>query len=535
MEVNIPKLTVRVSEDDGFSLGKLSGALIAGFGIHWAWVYLCMFSGARLFFWFADDRGAAASAFYLVSLTFLVATLLSYAIWSNQIRRLLATGRNRRTLRLIGGSLVAVGTVLVCFAALESALGLAALAAAGAATGIGTGVLLMSFGVSFGQCDTATIVTSTALSLLVGIAVYAAIMQVVGLVPGGALMVVALPFVECWCLQRCSRDLIDKLQFADITIKVRKAPFALRIGGPSLLFGFAVGSIRTQAIADLPQVGGPGLQLACIVLAACAACGLLIAAMLVQRQHLDFLFRTMLPVIAVASAFAFFAGQPAFPVAFALVLSYFLFEAIMWASYGDVAQRFRLTSFIVFGYGRSALAAGALLGAVVAPLISPYGELLGSPESLVLMLTAMVVAFGALPRGSEIRALLVPESENPAGDVADENGRMGEAEHAGDAGCAGDGAMRADGNAARRNDDQEERERTGRFKRKCITVANRYLLSKKETEVLFLLAKGRNAAHIQEQLFISEGTARTHMRHIYKKMDIHTQQELIDTVESAEE
>ena len=40
--------------------------------------------------------------------------------------------------------------------------------------------------------------------------------------------------------------------------------------------------------------------------------------------------------------------------------------------------------------------------------------------------------------------------------------------------------------------------------RKCELVANRYLLSKKETEVLFLLAKGRNAAYIQEQLYISE-------------------------------
>ena len=47
-------------------------------------------------------------------------------------------------------------------------------------------------------------------------------------------------------------------------------------------------------------------------------------------------------------------------------------------------------------------------------------------------------------------------------------------------------------------------------------MANRYLLSKKETEVLFLLAKGRNAAYIQKQLYLPEGTARTHMCHICK-------------------
>ena len=123
------------------------------------------------------------------------------------------------------------------------------------------------------------------------------------------------------------------------------------------------------------------------------------------------------------------------------------------------------------------------------------------------MFACIIFGFGALPRGSELRALIVGESDNPAGEML--RGR----EHA----------------------ESPEKARAGRFKRKCELVANRYLLSKKETEVLFLLAKGRNAAYIQEQLYISEGTARTHMRHIYKKLDIHTQQELMDLVEGAEE
>lgn len=72
----------------------------------------------------------------------------------------------------------------------------------------------------------------------------------------------------------------------------------------------------------------------------------------------------------------------------------------------------------------------------------------------------------------------------------------------------------------------------GRFKRKCAAVANMFLLSRKETEVLYLLARGRNSATIQESLYISAGTANTHMRHIYRKLDVHSQRELIDLVES---
>ena len=80
-----------------------------------------------------------------------------------------------------------------------------------------------------------------------------------------------------------------------------------------------------------------------------------------------------------------------------------------------------------------------------------------------------------------------------------------------------------------------QRTRGGRFRAKCETVANTYLLSARETEVMFFLAKGHNAAYIQEKLYISEGTAKTHIRHIYRKLDIHTQQELMRMVESAEE
>lgn len=77
-----------------------------------------------------------------------------------------------------------------------------------------------------------------------------------------------------------------------------------------------------------------------------------------------------------------------------------------------------------------------------------------------------------------------------------------------------------------------KRNSAGRFKRKCAAVANMFLLSRKETEVLYLLARGRNSATIQESLYISAGTANTHMRHIYRKLDVHSQRELIDLVES---
>ena len=58
-----------------------------------------------------------------------------------------------------------------------------------------------------------------------------------------------------------------------------------------------------------------------------------------------------------------------------------------------------------------------------------------------------------------------------------------------------------------------------------------YDLSQREMEVFLCLAKGRNAEYIQQKLFISSNTAKTHIGHIYRKMGINSQQRLIDMVD----
>jgi DNA-binding CsgD family transcriptional regulator len=80
-----------------------------------------------------------------------------------------------------------------------------------------------------------------------------------------------------------------------------------------------------------------------------------------------------------------------------------------------------------------------------------------------------------------------------------------------------------------------ETQHKGRFALRCEELADTYMLSRRETEVLFLLAKGHNAEFIQNKLCVSRSTAKTHINHIYRKMDIHTQQELLNMVDSRKE
>ena len=47
-----------------------------------------------------------------------------------------------------------------------------------------------------------------------------------------------------------------------------------------------------------------------------------------------------------------------------------------------------------------------------------------------------------------------------------------------------------------------------------------HLLTNRELEVLSLMAKGYSNKEIAEELFITEATVITHIRHLYQKLDI---------------
>ncbi|MEC4272659.1 LuxR family transcriptional regulator [Adlercreutzia sp. R25] len=72
-----------------------------------------------------------------------------------------------------------------------------------------------------------------------------------------------------------------------------------------------------------------------------------------------------------------------------------------------------------------------------------------------------------------------------------------------------------------------------RFKSRCLRAAQDFDLTPREAEILSYLARGRNAKYIADQLFVAERTIKTHTYHIYQKMEIHSQQELIDIVEDS--
>lgn len=556
--LKLPHIVIEYREEESFSPGKVSPSLIAGFGLHWTWVYFFMLNGSSTIY---PDAPGMQAALFPVSLIFFIATFLCYGMFLSPMRALFATRHKRARNRAVAAGLVFVSMLLAIAGNAAPDISMQLGVVSGMLNGVGSSVLLMSYGASFSVCDLPAIAICAALSLPISVGGFAAL--VLGnafAAPFGTVACLALPFVELLCLHACSHRLTDQLEFTSMTMPVRRAPFALRIMAPAAVFGFILGIMRTRSSLMPANTESTGDMAIAMILAGVFACVVAIIAMLTQRQTSNFSFRTLMPVSAVLIASLALPDNSDIYVTFCLFGSYLMLEMCLWVLFSDISQRFRISPFTAFGFGRGFMALGTFLGYLAtmpgAPLHSVMTDM-GALIALSLVFITLGVSF--VPTYAELRSTLMRGHQCPA-IVHEDEQRLHFAEDEKDAPTTEANEAAEDeesdlpaseeveaslppsipnpesngdaGLAAKPSPEETARQAAGRFKRKCAIVADRYLLSHKETEVLYLLAKGHKSAVIQERLFISEGTANTHMRHIYRKLDVHSQSELMSLVES---
>jgi DNA-binding CsgD family transcriptional regulator len=69
------------------------------------------------------------------------------------------------------------------------------------------------------------------------------------------------------------------------------------------------------------------------------------------------------------------------------------------------------------------------------------------------------------------------------------------------------------------------------WKKKIEVVVREKKLSPRQKEVMKLLAKGRDAKYIMNHFVISRATAKTHIYNLYRKLGVHSRQELLSLIE----
>lgn len=61
----------------------------------------------------------------------------------------------------------------------------------------------------------------------------------------------------------------------------------------------------------------------------------------------------------------------------------------------------------------------------------------------------------------------------------------------------------------------------------CASIAMQYSLSRRESDVLLLLAQQKTVPQIADELYVSQATVKSHTNSIYKKLQVHSRKELL--------
>lgn len=138
---------------------------------------------------------------------------------------------------------------------------------------------------------------------------------------------------------------------------------------------------------------------------------------------------------------------------------------------------------------------------------------------------------GAAPNGAD--SARFTSSEAGAGTSGTGSTRLSAAETNNGMPADGTSSVRSmDGGVATpRHDAQQPSNGFDQLPYTCHLIAVEYDLTRREEEILQLLVRGRTASRIAETLCITTATTRTHLRNIYAKLGVHSQQDILDMYE----
>ena len=339
-----------------------------------------------------------------------------------------------------------------------------------------------------------------------------------GLLPfaGCFAAVVAAPFIAIVSLHRMSEQEAAR----DRTVQPLGEKVSRRLLLKFVACAFMLG-IVTGALGGLSpnsvnsRFNGSFLLTFC--LASFAASAVILAVLFRRgRGTIESLYRPATVLITVGFALVpLFSPNTSVPYAF-VSAGYSLFEMLVWVILCEVASRFQFTSVQVFGFGRALV----VVSIAVIMVIDPFMDLRHNTWLLTAVSSLSIIAVSLLRSYILTTADLVALSHRLWDD-----GEVDEAE-----GAKAAGAGRAGKDTAQEAAPQAKIP----FLKRCALIGEYYGLTKREVDVFRLLAAGRNSARIQEELMISAGTVNTHSHHVFQKMGVHCQQEVIDLFEKAD-
>ena len=286
---------------------------------------------------------------------------------------------------------------------------------------------------------------------------------------------------------------------------------------------FVLSSITTIVVGrdNLSQLGAPSLVIPL------AAALFFVASGFFARGKIDpsILYKVLLCASAAFVFFSFYLGD----VNGALTLhAHNIIEAMAWVVLALGAKKTPVAPHLVFAVGWIAECVGKTLGQLVAPLLAGFAfsegyNLLdiddeeGKAEALA---TERVEAAEGASANARREALSVAVGEDGAPAAVSET--------AASLPCRSERSVAGAESKDRPADGESTGEHScGERPDLYAAFCSEYDLSPRESEVFRLWVTGHGLKYIQNALFVSESTVKSHLRSIYRKCDTHNRDEII--------
>ena len=536
----------------------------AAYACNRTWICLLFFSSVLFQGIAPEQRWGTSEMVYLCSVITLACALLCAGALHQRITALL----DARGGCVVGPLLCAIGVAPIALSALAEAMPtLLVIPISGIATGLGSALVLLDLGRSYRASSTRACaletLAATAIAAIATMAVFLAA------APLSTVIVFALPFAAEACIHIANSITLSQAEDREPIGESIPKKLVAKFIVAALILGVTTGFMRDTYSVHSSDAFSLSYMTPFTGAALIAVIALILVITLSGRFTVKLLYKPVILICVLGFVIAPSLG-PGTSLPYLLVtIGYTVFEIVVWVTLCDAANRFQYTFVQVFGIGRGAtLAIGVVAGSLLARALS--GSFAMSHSFLVLASGLAIAAivfsylyvltendldlydsalYGESPQlpASPDRA----QEQLPAANREGAEGREGTGSVAreGDAGfdaagspqcrtCTAVQCAQRDGDGrekhARDEKPTESRPRKKPLLERCKIIGAYYGLSKREIDVFHLLALGRSAARIQEELLISAGTVNTHTYHIYTKLDVHSQQQLIDLMQAAD-
>lgn len=543
---------------------------LLGFSFYWAWTLLCFQSTvAFLPSGYPADGLAGIPAgmladhagFFTCSL---VCTVLAHPLWAWVIHRFPAS-RTRTP-----WACAAIQTVSILYVGLFAGDPVAALEGplsetdvpvllAAAASGITSAFMDVRWSQVYGMQRPDVSGRCIALSIALGIVLYFAVGSLGRLSPALCIAAIAaLPPLCAWSLGRNARCEAEEPTVPPLHNARQIAGVLWRPVVGSLMFFFVYGCIESIVVGRVDFNDGQAAALGVGLVVALALLGCLR-----RRSRLSVSGTYGVALVLVSAGFMVLpmamqvtgAGGSSgglFAVMVLVGAGTSLFDMLLYCMIAHAAYDYRTPGGVVNGVVRFVTVGFSAVGHIAGQRLGE-GFWSGTADMVlfVIAVTYLLIVsasfflarrrLAALPGDGDeapVRMAEVLASDPaPAAGVGDapagvRDAAAGGRPGVGDAAGARDAAADAAGNqGAPAAPGTPADELEALLDRRIGEIAFAKHLSRRETDVFALVARGRSVPYVAETLVLSENTVRSHVRRIYNKLGVHSKQELLDLVE----